>query len=151
ANESAKVWAGRPCATERTRPSRMYTWRPRPQSRAGRTGPPAGRPPRRPAARHRGERSIPRSTQNRRHWADLRKQGPGHGEIPAEFIVPGDGVQIQRESARRIGYVGGMPPPAGEPPDQKTVDGAGGKLACLRARTQFRILVEQPAKLGGRE
>ncbi len=68
-----------------------------------------------------------------------------------ESGVPGQTVDVIEHRARGVGYVGRVTPAAGEPPQQKAVDGAEGDLAGAGAAAQTGDIVEQPADLAGAE
>ena len=60
-------------------------------------------------------------------------------------------IDIEQQRARGIGGVGCVHLAAGQPPEQKTVDGAESEPAGLGERARAFHMLEQPGDLGGGE
>ena len=60
-------------------------------------------------------------------------------------------ADIEQRGARGIAGIGRVHLAAGQPPQQKTVDGAEGELACVGSRARAVHIVEQPGDLAGGE
>src|SRR6478672_10947431 len=81
--------------------------------------------------------------------AHVGKHRPRHAERGAEFIAPGVGVDIVERRARRVGGVGGVHGSCRQPPQQKRIYGAEGKLTALRSLACARYVVKEPSDLRG--
>ena len=78
---------------------------------------------------------------------DLRR----HAEQRAQLRVPCAGGDIEKLRARGIAVVGGVDGAAGEVEQQPGIDRAGAQLAGRGPFAGRRVLIQQPADLGGRE
>ena len=83
--------------------------------------------------------------------ADLREEGHGHAEQPAEIFVPSLPVDVEQQCAGGVGGVRGVDPAARQAPQEKAVDGAEGEFAALRPGPSAGHVVEHPGDLGGGE
>ena len=81
----------------------------------------------------------------------LGQQRARHAEQAQQIVVPRALGDVVEQRAAGVGGVGGMHAAAGEPPDEKAVDGAEGEVAGLRQRAGAGHVVEQPGDLGGGE
>ena len=79
----------------------------------------------------------------------LRQQSLRHAEHPAQAVIPLPARNIEQQRARGVAGVGCVHLAAGEPPQQETIDGAEGELACLRLSARACHVIEQPGDLAG--
>ena len=84
-----------------------------------------------------------------RRRPDLGQHRPRHADRVEQRVVPVERREVHQHRAAGVGHVGQVP--AGQAPDQPRVDRPEHDLARLRALTQTRDRVQQPAHLGTRE
>lgn len=63
------------------------------------------------------------------------------------LVGPGETADVEQGGARGVGRVGRVAPPAGETPEEETVDGPEGQRAAALPGQR----IEQPAQFGGGE
>ena len=81
--------------------------------------------------------------------AHLRQQARRHAKQAAKFFVPLSAADIEQQRARGIAGVGGMDFSAGQPPQQKAVDGAEREFARFGRGPRTIDVIEQPGDLAG--
>ncbi len=82
---------------------------------------------------------------------DLRQHRARHVEKCQQLVVPVADMDVVEHGARGVGGVGRVHRPAGEPPQEKAVDGSEGERAGLGGGACAGHVVEQPGELGCRE
>ena len=78
----------------------------------------------------------------------LRKQRLRHAEQPAQLGIPAQLVDVEQQGPAGVGDVRGVDGAAGQPPQEKTVDGPERQLAALGALAGARHIVEHPGDFG---
>ena len=78
----------------------------------------------------------------------LRQHRGGDPQQVEKFLVPAVLVDIVEQGPGGVGGVGGVLPAAGEPPEQKGVDGAKEQAALPGQFAGAFDVIEQPAELG---
>ena len=73
-------------------------------------------------------------------WPNIRQHSFRHAEVPAQFLVPRGCLQVQEQRARSVRHVGRVHAPAGEAPDEITINRAPGELAGLGTFSQLCIM-----------
>ena len=106
-----------------------------------------------PVARHRRDRDraarqvafgVPEPA---RGVADFGQRCARDAEEVERLVGPGETADVEQGGARGVGRVGRVDPPAGETPEEETVDGPERQgAAALRGQR-----IEQPAQFGGGE
>src|SRR5438105_12466548 len=74
-------------------------------------------------------------------WPNIRQHSFRHTEVPAQFLVPRGCLQVQEQRARSVRHVGRVHAPAGEAPDEITINRAPGELAGLGTFSQLCIMI----------
>ena len=81
----------------------------------------------------------------------LRQQRARHAQDRSRSSSHSPRVDVEEQGARGVGGVGGVHLAAGQPPQQKAVDGAEGEFAALGAFARAGDVVEHPGDLGAGE
>ena len=115
--------------------------------RSGRTGPPAGRRPRR---RWESGRKRPRYAFRRRpRWKrGLPGDRPGNVQYLQELVIPVARVDVVEHRPGGVGAVGDVPGAAGQVPDQPGIDRPEGETPLLRHPAGTGNVIEDPGDLG---
>ena len=128
---------------------RRCTWRRPARSRPGRTAPPADRPATPAIGMPSGSPGTPRVIAEQPRRAAAPRAAPPAARRTAAHSSSANRAapQVEQQRARRVGDVGDVHAPPGQPPDEEAVDGAERELARLGARAQPGDVVQQPAIL----
>ena len=81
----------------------------------------------------------------------LGEQGSGDIEKLQKLLVPRERVNVEKQRACRVGYVGGVHLTACQTIDKEAIHRAEAKLAALGARAKPLVVIQHPLKLGGGE
>src|SRR5438874_5899708 len=99
----------------------------------------------------RKKRQAARDAKVARARQDFGEHGQRNAKIATQLAIPAGRLQIEQESATRIGHVRGERLAAGQSPDEKAVDGAAGQATGFGAASPRRVLIQKPAHFAGRE